>query len=158
MVGRARCGVGQQRPGGQVAGLILLIGTEAAARDEELFLVGCEVRPQQGQVAGDLRHRAQERVRFGGGERGRDPGGVRASAHPGRFSRTHGQEAYGGAPGTSGTGRRPRRARQRPMCLTSWAIWLLTSTVRGSLSIATASVAGVQRSSVSTESAIDHPA
>ena len=47
---------------------------------------------------------------------------------------------------------------QRPMCLPSSAIWLLTSTVRGSLSMAVARLSAVQRSSVSTESAIDHPA
>ena len=52
----------------------------------------------------------------------------------------------------------PRRVRQRPMCLPSSAIWLLTSTVRGSLSMAVARLSAVQRSSVSTESAIDHPA
>ena len=47
---------------------------------------------------------------------------------------------------------------QRPMCLPSSAIWLFTSTVRGSLSMAVARLSAVQRSSVSTESAIDHPA
>ena len=51
-----------------------------------------------------------------------------------------------------------RPSGQRPMCFPSSAIWLLTSTVRGSLSMAVARVSAVQRSSVSTESAIDHPA
>ena len=49
------------------------------------------------------------------------------------------------------------RPGQCPMCLPSSAIWLFTSTVRGSLSMAVARLSAVQRSSVSTESAMDQP-
>ena len=50
-----------------------------------------------------------------------------------------------------------REQRQPLMCLANWVIWLLTSTVRGSASMAAARVSGVQRSSLSTDSAIDQP-
>ncbi len=131
--------VGQGGPGcGTGAGDLL--GTEAAARHEQLVLVRRPFLPEQRQVAGAVGHRAEE---------GMDVGRL-ARRPQRRVVPSHGVE--------------PRQARaasasaQRPMCLPSSAIWLLTSTVRGSLSMAVARVSAVQRSSVSTESAIDQPA
>ena len=146
MVGRTRRRVRRQGRHGGPAPLLELVGTDAVARNEQLLLVGRDLRAQQREVARDLRHGAQQQVHLGGGEGGRDPGWVRTPAHVAAVP-THVVAASV-----------PQARPQCPMCLTSWAIWLLTSTVRGSLSMAVASVSGVQRSSVSTESAIDQPA
>ncbi len=121
--------VSQESGCGQTPSLLFLFGRQAASGDQQLALVRLELPAQQRDVPRAVRHRAQERVHVGRGE--------------GRFD-----------PRCLGHARRP----QPPMCLTSSAIWLLTSTWRGSLSMATARDSAVQRSSVSTESAIDHPA
>ena len=54
---RARCG--------QAARLVLLLGPQAAPRDEQLLLVRRELLAQQRHVAGAVRHGAQERVHVG---------------------------------------------------------------------------------------------
>ena len=82
-----------------------------------------------------------------------------ANAACNRVASSSAPVASASAPPMGTSLRSPTRCRrQRPMCLPSSAIWLLTSTVRGSLSMATARLSAVQRSSVSTESAMDQPA
>ena len=150
-----------RRPGGptaqrrRAARLGLLLGRQAPSGHEQLLLVRREVLTKERQVARPVRHRAQERVHVGRGE-GRPQSCV--VDRSGRIGPTHADEP---------TQARPRRpvvrtvvsgGGQRPMCLPSSAIWLFTSTVRGSLSMAVARLSAVQRSSVSTESAMDQPA
>ena len=69
----ARTLVGQQSVSGQPPGRLLLLGGEAASGDEELALIGRQLRAQQGQVARPVRHRAQQGVHVGRGERRLDP-------------------------------------------------------------------------------------
>ena len=113
-----------------------LPGTEAAPGHEELRLVRRELLPEQGKVARPVRYRAEQlgHVRRGAG----------FCDVP-----THAEEP---------TQTRVPPGGQRPMCLPSSAIWLFTSTVRGNVSMAAARLSAVQRSSVSTDSAIDQPA
>ncbi len=113
--------------------------TEAAPGHKQLSLVRREFLPQQRQVARAVRHRAEQRMHVRRGTGRRDQS---------RFIPTHGTSLR----------RRVPPGGQWPMCLPSSAIWLFTSTVRGSLSMAVARLSAVQRSSVSTESAIDQPA
>ena len=129
----------------------LLFGGETVPRDEQLALVQCEVLPQQVEVAGQVGHRAQERVHLGGRQT-RHGGAGLVRPLPRRlhsFSKPTGARPR--------AAERPRR-QSRPMCLASWSIWLIVSTERGSFSMASARLSAVQRSSLSTESTIDHPA
>ena len=147
--GRARRQRGPAAPRRRArARLGLLLGAEAAARDEQLGLVGRQVRPEQAQVAGHGGHGAQQRVHVGGGHGRLGPRPARTA--PATVTRMRRSLPLPGAPGLRG-------ASAALMCLASSVIWLLTSTVRGSLSMAAARVSGVQRSSVSTDSAIDQP-
>ena len=117
-----------------------LIGAKAAPGHEQLFLVRRELLAQQRQVARPVRHRAEQWV------------------HVRRRTRRCYLCRFSSPPMRTSLGRRVPAGGQRPMCLPSSAIWLFTSTVRGSLSMAVARLSAVQRSSVSTESAIDQPA
>ena len=74
--------VGQQSVGGQPPGPLLLLGGEAASGDEELALIGRKLRAQQGQVARPVRHRAQEGMHVGRGERRLDPRRVGHARRP----------------------------------------------------------------------------
>ena len=144
MIRPARGQVIRQGGDRQCTRLRLLLGKKATPGHEQLGLVRRELLPQQRQVARPVRHRAEQRVH------------VRRGTGCCDLCRLHAIPTHADEP----TQTRPARwsAGQRPMCLPSSAIWLFTSTVRGSLSMAAARLSAVQRSSVSTESAIDQPA
>ena len=62
MVGALRSEMVRQRSGGQRTRRRLLLGIEAAARDEQLVLIWRELLTEQRQVSRSVCHGAQERM------------------------------------------------------------------------------------------------
>ncbi len=166
VVGCARGGMGVPGVCGDTAGFFLLVWSETSARDQQLGLIGCQLGAQERKIACPVRHCAEEGMHVRRGEgpfqprpllRGRSARCTAPVPPMTSLIPTHCRQAYEEAATSVRSSLRDQVAAQPRMCFASSAIWLLTSTVRGSVSIAAANVSAVQRSSDSTLSAIDHP-